>query len=139
MSTFGSLSNRTFTVVALAKISQYVQLCSLTKGSFLSTQKFKRTTDCPKPGLSIEALMLLSRTLGFEYKLSWAQSFDEIEKSLLNGTADFSLNFLVATEELWTRFSFLPPLNYLELGFACRTPQRPDAEMHIFRPFNEQI
>lgn len=125
---WGVFSNHTFTVAAMTRVSQWLQDCAVGNGA-------TRTAYCQRPGLSVEALLLLSRSLGFKYKILWATSYEELEQLISNGTADFSLTFLAATPERWAKLEYLPPLNFLEIGFANREPRGSVTESLIFRPF----
>lgn len=121
--------NHTFKVAGLAKVTPWVRACAIANGAMI-------TDDCKKPGLSVEVLVLFSKVLGFDYEVLWTRSTDEMEEAVLNGTADFSLNFLAATPERWESYIVLPPLNFLAVGFATRIPEGTVSEMPVFRPFH---
>lgn len=90
---------------------------------------------CPHPGISVDFLHFMSKTLKFGYEFIPAQSWSEIKTNVATGRANFSLNFLVENYSALQFYQNLAPTNYFYQGFTFKFDhEQAHIHMHSFPP-----
>lgn len=86
---------------------------------------------CASPGYCPEIIGLLARLLNFTYTILRVRSWDELETSVRNGSANFSMNLLMITYERNLQYNFLFPFNYYHMGFVVKPDSNSMTSSHF--------